>query len=62
MILSRTAVFAFEGVGLVIPITEAMKEPEKFPRVLTGCMIGVALLFGGAGWVLVCAYSSFVWE
>ena len=49
MISHSTAVFAFEGVGLVIPITEAMREPEKFPKVLTWVMIGVALLFGGAG-------------
>lgn len=44
-----TAVFSFEGVGLVIPITEAMKEPERFPGVLSGVMVLVALLFGGAG-------------
>lgn len=47
--LLRTAVFSFEGVGLVIPITEAMKEPERFPGVLSGVMIAVAVLFGGAG-------------
>lgn len=41
--------FSFEGVGLVIPITEAMAEPEKFPRALTGVMILVAFLFGGSG-------------
>ena len=34
----RTAVFSFEGVGLVIPITDAMREPRKFPNVLTGVM------------------------
>ena len=34
-----TAVFSFEGIGLVIPITDAMKEPRKFPMVLTGVMI-----------------------
>jgi len=44
-----TAVFSFEGVGLVIPITEAMKEPERFPAVLSAVMVFVALLFGGAG-------------
>lgn len=34
-----TAVFSFEGIGLVIPITDAMREPRKFPMVLTGVMI-----------------------
>ncbi|KAF9183639.1 neutral amino acid transporter [Haplosporangium sp. Z 11] len=40
-----TAVFTFEGIGLIIPITESMKEPEKFPKVLTGVMIGITVLF-----------------
>lgn len=36
--LFRTAVFSFEGIGLIIPITDAMKEPHKLPQVLTGVM------------------------
>lgn len=39
MLRCRTAVFAFEGIGLIIPITDAMKEPRKFPAALTGVMI-----------------------
>ncbi|KAF7336952.1 Aa-trans domain-containing protein [Mycena venus] len=50
------AVFSFEGVGMVIPITDAMREPHKFPKVLTGVMMGVLVLFGGAG---VLAYLTF---
>ncbi|KAJ7471449.1 vacuolar amino acid transporter 4 [Mycena galericulata] len=50
------AVFSFEGVGMVIPITDAMKEPHKFPKVLTGVMLGVLVLFGGAG---ALAYATF---
>ncbi|KAI8577066.1 hypothetical protein K450DRAFT_253500 [Umbelopsis ramanniana AG] len=38
-----TATFSFEGIGLVIPIAEAMKEPEKFPRVV---IIGMAIVTG----------------
>ncbi|KAJ6507774.1 vacuolar amino acid transporter 4 [Mycena vitilis] len=50
------AVFSFEGVGMVIPITDAMREPHKFPKVLTGVMLGVLVLFGGAG---ALAYMTF---
>ncbi|KAG0246056.1 transmembrane amino acid transporter protein-domain-containing protein [Mortierella sp. GBAus27b] len=53
-----TAVFTFEGIGLVIPITEAMKEPEKFPKVLTGVMIGITILFTSAGALSYAAFGS----
>ncbi|GAA5876473.1 hypothetical protein JCM1840_005549 [Sporobolomyces johnsonii] len=55
-LLIGTAVFAFEGIGLIIPITESMKDPHKFPKVLTGVMVGVMILFAGAG---VLAYLTY---
>jgi len=51
-----TAVFSFEGIGLIIPITDAMREPHKFPAVLTGVMFFLMILFGGAG---VLSYLTF---
>ncbi|KAI1316886.1 neutral amino acid transporter [Mortierella claussenii] len=51
-----TAVFSFEGIGLVIPITESMAEPEKFPRVLAMTITVVALIFMSVG---ALCYSSF---
>ncbi|KAJ8521945.1 hypothetical protein ONZ45_g1461 [Pleurotus djamor] len=53
-----TAVFSFEGIGLVIPITDAMREPHKFPKVLTGVMIGLIFLFGGAGALAYLTFGS----
>jgi len=53
-----TAVFSFEGVGLVIPITDSMREPRKFPAVLTGVMILLLFLFGGAGVLSYLAFGS----
>ncbi|KAJ9479420.1 Vacuolar amino acid transporter 3 [Pseudozyma hubeiensis] len=53
-----TAVFTFEGIGLIIPITESMKEPEKFPRALTGVMAGVMVLFASAGGLSYMAFGS----
>lgn len=53
-----TAVFSFEGIGLIIPITDAMAEPEKFPAALTGVMFFLTFLFGGAGALAYAAYGS----
>jgi len=53
-----TAVFSFEGIGLVIPITDAMREPHKFPMVLTSVMIFLAFLFGGAGALAYLTFGS----
>ncbi|KZP00585.1 hypothetical protein CALVIDRAFT_476008 [Calocera viscosa TUFC12733] len=57
-LLVGTAVFSFEGIGLVIPITESMREPRKFPRVLTGVMIFLMFLFGGGGALAYAAYGK----
>lgn len=54
----RTAVFAFEGIGLILPVAESMREPQKFPRVLTGVMVGTMLLFAGGGALGYLTYGS----
>lgn len=51
-------VFTFEGIGLIIPITESMKEPEKFPKVLTGVMIGITVLFTSLGALSYATFGS----
>ncbi|KAI7873209.1 transmembrane amino acid transporter protein-domain-containing protein [Mucor mucedo] len=53
-----TAVFTYEGVGLVIPITESMKEPEKFPKVLSGTMIFITSIFLSVGFISYLAFGS----
>lgn len=49
-----TAVFSYEGIGMVLPIVEGMKNPEKFPQVLTLGMIicsSVFTLIGAIGYI-----------
>lgn len=53
-----TAAFAFEGIGLVIPIQESMARPEKFKFVLTGVMIILILVFTSIGGLSYAAYGS----
>ena len=53
-----TAVFTYEGVGLVIPITESMKEPEKFGKVLSYTMLGITLIFLSVGFISYMAFGD----
>ncbi|KAI7901994.1 transmembrane amino acid transporter protein-domain-containing protein [Cokeromyces recurvatus] len=53
-----TAVFTYEGVGLVIPITESMAEPEKFPKVLSGTMLFITGIFLSVGFISYLAFGS----
>lgn len=40
-----TAIFAFEGIGLIIPVQDSMKHPEKFPLVLALVIGSSTVLF-----------------
>ncbi|KAI8144235.1 transmembrane amino acid transporter protein-domain-containing protein [Fennellomyces sp. T-0311] len=53
-----TAVFTYEGVGLVIPITESMAEPNKFPKVLSYTMIGITAIFLSVGFISYLAFGD----
>jgi len=50
-----TSIFAFEGIGLMLPIARSMKHPEKFPSILTLTMILMAGCFVGIG--ALCYYT-----
>jgi len=39
------AVFAYEGVGTVIPIQQSMAKPEHFVPLFTFCVVSVSVLF-----------------
>lgn len=53
-----TAIFTFEGIGLIIPIQESMADPRKFPKVLFVVMIIITALFTVMGAVSYAAYGS----
>ncbi|RMZ91573.1 hypothetical protein DV736_g1182, partial [Chaetothyriales sp. CBS 134916] len=53
-----TAIFTFEGVGLIIPIQESMKHPHKFPAVLGTVMIIITILFTSIGALSYAAFGS----
>lgn len=53
-----TAIFTFEGIGLIIPIQESMKEPRKFPWVLAMVMVIITVIFTSMGALSYAAYGS----
>jgi proton-coupled amino acid transporter len=55
-----TAIFTYEGIGLIIPIQESMRKPSQFGPVLFGVMIGITLVFVSMGALQYAAYGSSV--
>jgi proton-coupled amino acid transporter len=53
-----TAIFTFEGIGLIIPIQESMAQPKKFPPVLAFVMIVITVVFTSMGALSYAAYGS----
>lgn len=53
-----TAIFTFEGIGLVIPIQSGMKDPKKFPKVLGIVMVIITVVFISMGALSYAAYGS----
>ncbi|KAK5123952.1 hypothetical protein LTR85_002149 [Meristemomyces frigidus] len=53
-----TAIFTFEGIGLIIPIQSGMRDPTKFPKVLGIVMVIISFIFISAGALSYAAYGS----
>jgi proton-coupled amino acid transporter len=53
-----TAIFTYEGIGLIIPIQESMKHPQQFTGVLAGVMVIITIVFLSAGAISYAAYGS----
>ena len=53
-----TAIFTFEGIGLLIPIQDGMKKPQQLPLVLGGVMVVITAIFISMGALSYAAYGS----
>jgi proton-coupled amino acid transporter len=51
-----SAIFTFEGIGLILPIQSSMREPEKFSKLLYIVMVIITIIFTSVG--LLC-YATF---
>ncbi|KAG0339185.1 neutral amino acid transporter [Podila horticola] len=55
-----TAVFSYEGIGMVIPICSSMANPKQFPRALTIVLSTVCALLVSFGCLGYAAYGNTV--
>ena len=53
-----TAIFTFEGIGLILPIQESMKKPSNFPPVLAIVMVIITTIFVSMGALSYAAFGS----
>jgi proton-coupled amino acid transporter len=51
-----SAIFTFEGIGLILPIQSSMRQPEKFSKLLYTVMVIITIIFTSVG--LLC-YATF---
>ena len=51
-----SAIFTFEGIGLLLPIQSSMAQPEKFSRLLYIVMVIITIIFTSIG---VLCYATF---
>ncbi|GMM44898.1 Avt3 protein [Pichia kluyveri] len=52
------AIFAFEGIGLIIPVQQSMRHPEDFPKILFAVMAVCCVLFISIGWLCYITYGA----
>lgn len=51
-------IFAFEGIGLILPIRELMAEPHRFPGVLFAVIVTILVVFIASGCIGYAAYGA----
>ncbi|KAF2642591.1 hypothetical protein P280DRAFT_268621 [Massarina eburnea CBS 473.64] len=51
-----SAIFTFEGIGLILPIQSSMKQPEHFNKLLAIVMLIITIIFTSVG---VLSYGTF---
>ncbi|KAH0839282.1 hypothetical protein AYO21_09306 [Fonsecaea monophora] len=53
-----SAIFTFEGIGLILPIQSSMREPEKFEPLLWVIMLIITIIFTSIGALCYATFGS----
>jgi proton-coupled amino acid transporter len=54
-----SAIFTFEGIGLILPIQSSMKKPEDFPKLLYLIMFIITCIFTSIGALCYATFGEF---
>lgn len=44
-----SAIYSYEGIGVVLPIIEVTEDPKKFPKILLAVLLTNMILYTGFG-------------
>ena len=58
MVFIGTWVFAFEGVGIVLPVKDTCEDPSKYRKILTAMISMVTCILVGFGLFNYLAYPT----
>ena len=58
MVFVGTWVFAFEGVGIVLPVKDTCRNPKQYRMILTLMLAFVAILLIGFGLINYMSYPN----
>ena len=56
-----SAIFTFEGIGLILPIQSSMAQPEKFSRLLYIVMVIITIIFTSIGALCYATFGDYTW-
>jgi proton-coupled amino acid transporter len=52
------AIYSFEGIGLVLPIENEMRNPQDYPRILSLAMVIIAIVYSLVGELTLLAFGN----
>jgi proton-coupled amino acid transporter len=53
-----SAIFTFEGIGLILPIQSSMKSPQQFGKLLAMVMVIITIIFTAVGFLSYAAFGE----
>ena len=55
-----SAVYSYEGIGVVLPLLEVTEKPELYPKILTYVLLTVLFLYVGFGEFCLFVYGDLI--